>query len=282
MQAALIPPKGLEATALHSKFHLVLPLSVLLRNTAYMNTYKRAAGAGDFIVLDNGEAEGCPATGEELLHAARTFKANEIVLPDVLRDQAATVSRTQKFLSEYGSRLEGYQLMGVAQGISLNNFKWCINRFSEMSLVTTIGLPRLMLKTLRSASTRVDLANWVANKYPGRFQIHALGADADQRKEISWLAKYSDSVRSVDTSMPYNYAISRADLAASVSHIHRPDLYFTASWAGKVNQKQLNSNIETYMRWVQHGGSEASTGEVRGVSATGNGEVRTLAAPFNA
>lgn len=282
MQAALIPPKGLEATALHSKFHLVLPLTDLMRSVAYMNTYKRAAGAGDFIVLDNGEAEGCPVTGEELLHAARTFKANEIVLPDVLRDQTGTVSRTQVFLEQYGSQLEGYQLMGVAQGINMGNFKWCVNRFAEMPQVTTIGMPRLMLQTVRSASARIDLANWITKKFPGRFQLHALGADGKHRKEIQWLSKYAANVRSIDTSMPYNYAIARADLAGSVNHINRPEMYFTASWSGKVNQKQLNSNIETYLRWVQHGGAEASASEVRGVSATGDRAVRTLAAPFNA
>jgi hypothetical protein len=282
MFAALIPPTGLESYALHSNFHLALPLPKLLRNISYVRTYQRAADSGEFVILDNGMAEGVKVHPDSILEAAHLLRVKEIVLPDVLRHASDTVEAVERFYAKYNSRLEGYNLMAVAQGITMPEFRGCVHHFANQDHITTIGIPRLMMGTLNNGSARIEFANWIEEKYPGRFLLHLLGADANYRKEIKWAAKYAEHIRSTDSSMPFNYALAGRSLSDHPAVINRPEGYFDRSWAGKVNVAFVKANIDTYKGWVDGRDASASNGELPGVPTVQRAhKVRPLAAPFN-
>src|SRR5882757_5645454 len=115
MRAALIPPKGYEDYALNSNIHLVLPLPPLIQNMKYLDVYQRAQRRGDFVILDNGCAEGQLVSGHHLLNVARAIRAHEIVAPDVMGDAAATLTATTNFIFDY-QEARDYSIMAVLQG----------------------------------------------------------------------------------------------------------------------------------------------------------------------
>lgn len=286
MKIALIPPKGLEGFALHSTFHLNLGLPALMKNPNYLNVYQRAKRGGDYIVMDNGIAEGHKATGSEILAAAALLCADEIVLPDVLYDHSKTLERVNFFLTNFKTQAREMgikKMMAVAQGKSRQNLQHCINQYAEQSAITCIGIPRHLIQTTGSTSIRIDIANWIQSVHKGRFEIHLLGADPNARKEIRWAATYAEHIRSIDSSMPFNYALAGYPLDG-VGSIHRPDAYFSRAWGTVSNVELVKHNIAVFKGWAngeQSGGEKASAGEVRGVSSAGGGSVRSLPSPFN-
>jgi len=252
-----------------------------------VNVYQRAKRGGDYVVMDNGIAEGIKFTGAELLAAASIFGANEIVLPDTLGDAKQTLSRVRTFLEHYSTPLaeSGIEkMMAVAQGTALQSVKNTINAFADMPKVTCIGIPRHLIKTTGSTSIRIDVANWIASAHKDRFEIHLLGADAAARKEIRWAATYAPHIRSIDSSMPFNYALAGYALD-TVGNIYRPGQYFDRAWGITANVDLVKHNIAVFRGWAngeQSGLEKASGSEVRGVSATGGErQVRTLPKPFN-
>jgi hypothetical protein len=249
MKVALIPPRGLESYALHSRFHLALALPELLQNKAYVSVYERAANGGDFIIVDNGEAEGNRCTPEELLAAARVLRATEIVLPDVIGEGPETYKRAKKFVDKYGEEVQGYKLMGVAQGANVSKFMACIDLLATIPGVTTIGIPRHSISRCQNMATRIDLANWVRDTYKKRFEIHLLGVAPTYLPEIRWAAKYASHVRSIDSSAPFNYAMNKKHLSG-METVARPDKYFEKNWSMAVPRTLVLANIQTMKEWA--------------------------------
>lgn len=287
MKIALIPPKGLEGFALHSKFHLSLPLPETMRNPNYVNVYQRAKRGGDYIVMDNGIAEAAKLLNSELIASAAILGADEFVLPDVIRDYRKTVERVKLFFTQYGAQAKEVGLnkfMAVAQGTDRRQVTSSIKSFADIEQITCIGLPRHLLQTTGTTNIRIDIANWIKANFDDRFEIHLLGADAASRKEIRWAATYAEHIRSIDSSLPFNYALAGYSLD-SVGTIVRPDAYFTRAWGTMANVELVKHNIQIFKRWAngeQSVGEKASSGEVRGVSSAGRREVRSLPNPFNA
>lgn len=246
MKIALIPPKGYERWALHSNFHLAL---AQITNYLYIETYVEASKRGDYVVIDNGANEGVPVGDLYLLHQARKFHADEIVAPDVLRDGVATVRRTQQFFrnaKEVGQEYKGYNYMAVAQGRSIVEVQDCIFDLAQIEYITCIGLPRHLLTTLSNATTRLFLADWINKEYGNKFEIHFLGVDAQRLPEISAAAQKL-YVRSVDSSVPFNYAYRNEALPVAgtdVSAIDRRSDYFSQFDA--ISPSLLRHNITLF------------------------------------
>lgn len=250
MQAALIPPRGLETYVLQSSFHLALAIPDTVSNSRYTSTYRRAAARDDHIIVDNGAADGGLVDNRELLLAAAVLGANEIVAPDVLFDKAQTVVKVADFLSWYKTEQEQhYNVMAVAQGVNKLELQKCIDRYSTYSTITAVGLPRHLLTTLKLASARIDLANWVEEMFPGRFKIHLLGTNTSWIREVEFANKYAPHIRSVDSALPFNYALSDIDLKSTKAAITRHKDYFKVDWLGRAKLDLVQQNINTFLRW---------------------------------
>lgn len=267
MKVALIPPRGLENYALRSKFHLALALPELIMRRTYGGMYTRAAELGDYVILDNGIAEGRPCNPAELSTVASKIGAQELVAPDILRDAPKTLSMVERYVRDYSS--DSLKHMAVLQGKRMLEYQTLVEEFENLPTIGVLGIPRHMLETLESKACRIDLANWIEEKFPGRFEIHFLGTNPYWLHEIRSAAKYASHVRSVDTSMPFSYAIEGELLSDTKDKITRPKDYFEAEWGHRVSGPILRRNIDTLMEWADASGvrSEASTSALRDLSA---------------
>lgn len=250
MEAALIPARGLEIYALRSTFHLTLAIPDALHNPYYVGAYRRAASRGDYIILDNGAAENQMAPDKKIIEAARILRAQEIVAPDVIKDSTATVARTTAFCSKFAEDLIGLKVMAVAQGNKLAGFRTCVDNLARISRVKVIGIPRHVMETLDSKAARIDLANWIREAYPLRFDIHLLGTNPKWLHEVKAAATYAPHIRSVDSALAFNYTIHHTKLATTNKAFTRHPRFFTADWSRDVPANLLRDNIHTFMEWA--------------------------------
>lgn len=252
MQVGLIPPKGFEHFALQSTFQLALPQLV----DDFFPTYRQSRNQGDYIVLDNGAAEGELVDNETLLRLAGILDADEIVAPDVMRDAAGTVAETGRFLMWYKQAIEtgrysARKVMAVVQGTHLEEFKKCAHAYAMNEIVTTIGIPRLMLGiNSLGLPARIEFANWLQYEFGNRFEIHLLGANPKWVREVSAAADDAPHVRSIDTSLPFTYALASMTLQEARLPLMRVTDYFSRDWSKSANAGLVEKNIDTYMRWA--------------------------------
>lgn len=227
MKVALIPPRGLEHMALLSDFHLTL---AQILTTDYLRTYGIADKRRDFIVMDNGAAEGMAITSaSRLLVIASRYGADEVVVPDHLGDADATRDMIKEFFDAEKMISPAYRkfdYMCVVQGNHVIERHNLIAWLAPQLQVKTIGIPRKLIGD-GTLGVRIDLANWIESTFPGRFQIHFLGASPLWPRELQSVAKYAPHVRSLDSSMPFAYAMSGVRLKDKhLPKIARPEGYF--------------------------------------------------------
>lgn len=247
MKAALIPPKGLEARMYQGS--LIMGLAHLVRSPSYLRSLQAAVQDNRFVILDNGAAEGEPVSNEGLQEAARLIGAKEVVLPDVMRDAQGTVDAATRYLKELGPAV-GVEYMAVAQGTTFDEVKKYIDQFKLYGPIATIGLPRLLVDYNRSM--RIDLANWMLSEFGKRYNIHFLGTNPAWPREVYYAARYAPHVRSVDTSMPYNYALAKVklDTTGPLPKVTRPQGYFEKDHAGMVSMNLIEANEDIFKRWT--------------------------------
>jgi hypothetical protein len=247
MNLALIPPKGWERWALASRTQLML---AQVTTPAYIRTYREASERGDYVIVDNGAYEGAPVGDFKLFSAAEAVHANEIVLPDMMRDLEATMLRVKQFIRHIGHTayiLEKFAYMGVAQGKTFDEVLACVEYYSRLSIVRTIGLPRHLLQTLNVKTARVSLAMTIEERYGSRFAIHFLGVNPSHPYEVHD-ASMNTYARSVDTSMPFNYAIAKEKIHKGCKVIDRPPHYLGEM--RNMDMQLLKSNIAQMEKWA--------------------------------
>jgi|SRR5688572_14195290 len=239
MRAALIPPKGFYYSAARSNYHLML---AQVEDIEYQQFYWTVPET-DFLIVDNGAAEGAPVTTDKLLSVAASFGADEIVVPDVIGDWKATVKAAYAFLNEIGDFSTG--LMFVAQGKTMEEVMLSIEAALDMRPFT-IGIPRHLVTTI-GPNARVNVLEHIEERY-GRIPVHLLGTSKSWVAEILRIAKTHPWVRGVDTSMPYNHAFKSLDLRNKNARVMRPGGYFTEKQF--MNVRLMDDNIATYLEWA--------------------------------
>jgi hypothetical protein len=251
MKAALIPPKGFFGTVRASDYHLVL---AQIKDPAYIYTYIDLVESGDYIILDNGAAEGRTVKDEYLIQRAVQYGANEIVVPDVLGEPEQTLERAHKFWEVAHSECfstKRAKFMGVVQSQGdLGSMIKCVEGFAEMP-ITTLGIPRHFVDKDKYA--RYNFLSWLRNNgYDKRFEVHLLGTNPRFPTEICTLNEVHPWVRGVDSSLPYNYTIAGLKLDGK-NHpdggINRITGYFDVQQ--NIDVSLLDANIATFMRWAR-------------------------------
>lgn len=243
MKAALIAPKGYEHTVLQSDIHLILPFKDTLSNPNYLRTYMDAKDRGDYIILDNGCAEGDLVTNQALAEAAHVFQPDEVVAPDVMGSYTGTRALTHEFLREF----EGdYKIMAVLQGEYWIDLEALLAYYVTEARITTIGIPKVLVKN-RGDTMRVRIARHIAATYPDRFDIHLLGASPHFTDELDLLS-FSSGIRSTDSALPYKFTYAKQELGFDKAHVKRWPGYFKEEV--NLDPELLESNVRTYMRWA--------------------------------
>jgi hypothetical protein len=247
VKVALIPPRGWENYFADSTgIQMTLALPELFGYPAYVPAIANVRRRGDYIIMDNGAAEGKPLPSRQINTYADMIGANEIVLPDALGDANVTLAKTRHFLRV--NYLPKMKYMAVVQGTTPKEIQNLILQYDPDDRITTLGIPRDMMTRLESKSARIDLANWICTNFPNRFEIHFLGAHAAWPQEVKAAAKYCE-IRSTDTSLPFNFAIAGEDLKLSKQRIVRRSSYFVN--LRDAHPDLVKRNIETYLEWAQ-------------------------------
>lgn len=135
---------NLEQVRSQEKF---LALAHLVKKyPTYAAWVKRFSDNGGYVILDNGVIEtGKPANIESLLECADIIHADEIILPDVYQENERTLAYVDNSLSylqrNYGGVIP-YKIMAVAQGITQEEIKKCIDLYDRCPNIDVIGIPK--------------------------------------------------------------------------------------------------------------------------------------------
>jgi hypothetical protein len=250
MKAALIAPKGYYNTVHVSNYHLAL---AQIDTDDYLSNYAYEAGAGDYVIVDNGAAEGSTVSDADLIIAARNMSANEVVVPDVMRDCEGTINRVRDFLDRksHWSGLPPLRFMLVVQGLDWHEVQRSIDHYMNTYDNPVLGIPRHFLTTLADVEARIHVLKYIARRWGEDTRVHLLGTNPVWPKEVKTIGKEFPWVRGVDSSMPYNYAIAGFRIDAPDVHMNRPGAYFTADWTGKIDNDTLSYNIDTFLSWAR-------------------------------
>lgn len=227
-----------------------------------MDFYRQRRAEGDWLILDNGEAEGARVDYQQLLTVAAQLEVQEIVVPDVLNNCDETIKHARNFFSYlFGgthpyltSPLQYYnfQFMGVIQGQILAEYLKCLHFFEREAWISTLALPRAMNYNIDRTS-RYTLAEGLIN-YGSRFgtaetkNIHCLGS-SNWIREVAALGELPN-VRSMDTSLPVVLGLEGISVQANV-HQPRRNNFFGQTISRASNEWEITyDNCITFRDWA--------------------------------
>lgn len=244
MKLALIPPYSQMNTIYRTNYQLVLPEH--LNNKLYQEAYITARRGGDYLIMDNGAAEGELLSPGQLRSKALGLMVNEIVVPDVLGNMMETLQLVKEFF-QLGVD-HRFKYMGVIQGQTLDECCACVEAYyEEHGNITVLGIPRHLIDTCKDKTVRAQLALYIRQNCPG-YQVHLLGTNPSYIKELRDHATefHAAGVRGVDTSAPFNYAWGAKSMLKG-ERCDRPEYYFDIALP---TTQSLDYNIQLLKAWT--------------------------------
>lgn len=248
MKACLIAPApDLEKYVdEHADHHLVL--AHLLQLPGYAAFYaKRAIKYGEYVILDNSAKElgqGVPV--DDLLEMAQAIGASEVVLPDVLFNEYATLAATEAALKHLlrirrewdrplTTHLDSLNFAIVPQGETLGEWLTCL--WSLLNLCDAYGL--------RNDQVVINVPYHCDHRFPngglekclqeaGQYgqTIHFLGLPRKLRS-VRKIRESGVHIRSIDSSRPFVYGKSGLAMMGlnglQPPYPNRGEDFFTAS-----------------------------------------------------
>jgi len=171
----------------------------LLRDGVYRGLVKMSTQRGGFLIVDNGAAEDDTPPFESIVRVANQAGADEIILPDVLKDGGATVVGT---CDQRNTRMvPPRQRMIVPQGRSWDEWLWCWREIDRLlgGEYATIGIPK-HLETLEGGRAQA-IHTLGMNGAVQKHHIHMLGIWDDAHKEIQAAYDTFWGVRGIDSGL---------------------------------------------------------------------------------
>lgn len=256
MEGINIVPRGYLNETQGQKYHMSL-YQEIIKKDEYLDFYKQIRNISDsFIIMDNGAAEGCNPTPEELLDAYRLLEPHEIVLPDVVSNRQETQKQSLRALNLFTSMglHRQYQIMAVPQGTTFTQWLSCATTFIRQPEITTIGVSKFVSKLLKDnfnpgTNVRKKCVEHLLAimKAYGRedMQIHLLGCYYDVGELTEIEKAFPGRVRSTDSAIAYVFARN----GKTVGTGERPDqneIDFHSSKA--VSLDLLQTNLAAYQK----------------------------------
>lgn len=245
MKLALIPPYARLADIRHTRYQLGLA-HLVDHNPLYTEAFKIVCKSKEhYVILDNGAFEGSLVDSGELLDIADRYKVDEVVIPDRIRNASVSMELAKSFRKMYENNpYHRMKLMFVVQGASWYEMNACVQWAMDQKWIDTIAIPRHTLETCMDATARLTMASYIeANSNQ---DIHFLGASPLWPGEIKEAAQLG-SVRGMDTSMPYVYAIAGHEWSVEsedfVDSSATRDVYFE-TLPNEAQDKLMDLNIE--------------------------------------
>lgn len=214
--ASIVPQNFLEMTA-EANFHMALACFIGEEGYEKYTEFFRNRKEGSFCVLDNGVIEGKPMPFAECVHRAELINADEIVLPDVYRDNHGTYEAVKEAIDYYVQNDmfdNRFRLMVVPQGNSMEDWLDCaVNLLNDFGThISTVGIPKHLIETCNERDGRLIAISNLYERFPDlhEWDIHLLGCWKTPL-EVLVCAKASEQgiiphIRSCDSAIPYVYA----------------------------------------------------------------------------
>jgi hypothetical protein len=167
-----------------------------------------------------------------------------------MNDYLATKHKVQSWHDKVKPNTFNY--MGVIQGDTVKECQKCIDFYMDVPWITSIGVPRHLITTVQGniAEIRMSLVLYIRERHGNGMNIHLLGTSPDYITELrDWGDGFNRyGVRGVDTSAPFNYAMTSA-LIADGDVVLRPKGYFKRT---ELNEDILDLNIKSLHDWVNN------------------------------
>lgn len=230
VKVATIVPTSLLSINVSDTFHMALAQNIGVpgnaASKAYTNFFRSMVAADDFVLMDNGAAEGEQPTAEQLVPKIKLLHPTEIILPDTIYDKDITIRKGREAIKVFKN--EGIfqhvkHVMAVPQGADFEQWKQCVDEMLSWG-ITTLGVskficPRYCDDYLPSDRVRYEACCYIRER-DSNVQIHLLGCWADPR-EIGYVAQQAPlHIRSADSAIAYVY--TRAGKALDPSKTIRP------------------------------------------------------------
>jgi hypothetical protein len=250
MKLALIPPPKNPEWMSETDYQLVLPSFLQHRN--YKDMVSWCADRGDYVILDNGVAEGIPVESEQdLYRLASTIGASEIVIPDVYGDKEGTLEKLKGWKFS-----EDFKHMAVVAAQNIDEAWDLIQIYVDDPRIDCIGLPRLLLDTV-DVGFRWHCAGWLRNHIErDGVEVHLLGTNPNFLAEMHGYSTMATAgIRGVDTSAPFVYAAKGAhwpnSLGVSIARDAKYDQMDLHSFTPKGWGSQANAVAEINVKYLK-------------------------------
>jgi len=172
--------------------------------TSYPKHYK---------ILDNSVIEGQQVSIEELCKKAVMIDAQEIILPDVLKDSKATLKTSYEAYLYVKQHYPWLNMMAVPQGKDLTDWSVCAREMLRWD-IQAIGVPKLLTKDnglnarIFALQSLITIGDW---NHQGPADVHLLGC-GETPLELTLISNLirsetiPDMVRSCDSAIAYVYS----------------------------------------------------------------------------
>lgn len=175
----------------------------MLESDSYLSTARQMRQYGCFIMIDNGAAELGSATLDDfpdIVQAALNIDADEIVLPDALRDAQKTIEMT----TEQAHLVPPKRRVVVPQGTNWAEWIDCFLELHKQVQFVTVGIPKHAEAWEGGRIAGLKLLKHLG--YDTIYNIHLLGTYGQPIQEIYQLSQaYGPLIRSFDTGASCSY-----------------------------------------------------------------------------
>lgn len=177
-KVAEIVPTNCLNTIKDNPYHMCLA-NVSAKDPKYARFYGYCAGKhGNFVLMDNGAAEGDQLSIEELIIEYEKIKPSQVVLPDTLLDGRGTLHKSKAALETIKMYYDGnppFTFMAVPQGKTLSEWIECAEEFVQWTDVKAIGISKFLADETGEKYIRYHAANALDDlmKRYNRYDIEA-------------------------------------------------------------------------------------------------------------
>ena len=229
--AFVAPVKYLQAARrahVLGSYHLAL-VQNLLWDAETANVYRALHERGDFIMLDNGEAEGQQGNFEDVLRMAEHIGADEIILPDVIKD----MQKTLDLHSKWCHAVPACKTAMIPQGKDVTEYLACLKDMVEWGFhFVTICVPKHL-----GVAGRVEVLTYLKDAmWDLEWNIHLLGLSANPYAEFKAYRDTGCRVRGIDSAAPVAWAQHDA--------VFQTGERYSIDWEGYASEKLVLQNLK--------------------------------------
>ena len=174
----------------------------------YVDFFRRFKG---YKILDCGSFEGFKDIDfESYLEMAHDVRADETIIPDVMKNSKKTIENAASFLEI--TKKKEFKLNAVVQGSSLKDFFFTEKLLEGMEQIDVLSLPKEASFWFNISRESLSLI------FNCKKPLHFLGLNGMFELEKT----FPENLRSIDSSLPFKAAINCVDLSKEEHEFYKP------------------------------------------------------------